>query len=379
MKKILLILPFLCSLITNAQVFTEEIESGILEEKRTLKIHIPANYTETEVYPLIIVLDADYLFDPVVANINYLSYFNEMPEAIVVGVNQFESRYQDMESDPETGLPKNIGAYFFDFIGIELIPYIESKYTVANFRMAVGHDLSAAFINYYLLRDEVMFNAYICMNPTFAPKMEERVAARLATFNDRKFYYMATAESDDRDVRERVNSLHQTLDQSENKNLYYYFDDFKNANHNTTVIYGLPNALNDIFSIFKPITPKEYQEKILTMEEPVINYLYDKYNTIENLFGFEKEILINDFMAIYAACRKKEDFESLEKLGALAERDYPKTMMADYFYGEYYERIGKPKKALKHYQDAFAKEEIDFMTKDLAYEKMQQIKIDFGL
>ncbi|WP_281753818.1 alpha/beta hydrolase [Neptunitalea chrysea] len=379
MKKILLGLLFLFTLIANAQVINEEIESGILEEKRSLKIHIPANYTETKVYPLVIVLDADYLFDPVVSNINYLTYFEEMPEAIVVGVNQFESRYSDMEFDEENGLPKNKGSYFFDFVGIELIPYIESKYTIANFRLVIGHDLSAGFINYYLLREDVLFNAYISLSPTFAPKMQDRIATRLQTINSRKFYYLATADNDIRVNKTDVANLNTQLELNNNKNLYYYYDKFKSANHNTLAINAIPKALSDIFSIFKPISTQEYKEKIMPMEDHVVNYLNDKYNTIEQLFGFKKEILINDFMAIYVASKKKEDFESLEKLAQLAKRDYPKTMMSDYFFGEYYELTGKPKKALKYYQDAFAKEEIDFMTKDLAYEKMQQIKIDFGL
>lgn len=379
MKKYIFLLFCFTAALTHAQVIVEQIKSGILEESRNIKISIPKNYTEEKVYPLILVLDADYLFDAVVANVNYYSFWEEMPEAIIVGVDQSGLRAADMEYDFESGLPKNKGEYFFDFIGIEVIPFVESKYTIANFRLAVGHDLSANYINYYLFRDPPLFSAYICLSPNFAPKMEEKIASRLAGFKDKKFYYIATAENDDRENHTRIKELTATLEKVKNQQLYFYSDDFGNANHNSLAVYAIPNALNKIFSIFKPITPKEYKEKILTSDQPVINYLYDKYNTIESLFGFKKEILINDYMAIYAACNKKKDTESLEKLAKLAARDYPKTMMSDYLMGEYYELTGKPKQALKSFQDAFAKEEIDFMTKDLAYEKMQQIKTDFGL
>ncbi len=378
MKKLVLGLICLLGLYAQAQVKIEEIESGILKEKRTISIFTPPNYSETTLYPLIIVFDGEYLFDPMVANVNYYSYFEEMPEAIIVGINQKGLREEDSQYDPETGFPFKKGNDFFEFINIELIPYLESQYTIANFKLAVGHGITANFINYFLFKDQQLFNAYINLSPDFAPDMEERLAKRLAQFKEKKFYYMATAENDLKKNKNSIKQLDAYLKQIQNTQLYYYFDDFETANHNSTAVYAIPHALNKIFSIFKPITPEEYKSKILTMDEPVINYLYDKYNSIENLFDLKKEILINDYMAIYAACRKKEDPESLEKLAELARRDYPETMMYDFFMGEFYEFIGKPKKAVKHFQEAFAKEEIDFMTKDLAYEKMQGIKTDFG-
>ena len=36
--------------------------------------------------PLILVLDGDYLFEPFSGCVDYLSYWDEIPEAIVVGI-----------------------------------------------------------------------------------------------------------------------------------------------------------------------------------------------------------------------------------------------------------------------------------------------------
>ena len=83
-------------------------------------------------------------------------------------------------------------------------------------------------------------------------------------------------------------------------------------------------------------------------------------------------------MAIYAAARKKEDFESLKPLSDLCKSQYPGTMLGFYFEGEYYEQLGEPKKALKTFEKAFQMEEIDFLTKEMALEKMDALKADFG-
>ena len=132
------------------------------------------------------------------------------------------------------------------------------------------------------------------------------------------------------------------------------------------------------FEIFKPISPEEYREKILTSDEPVFNYLENKYQTIETVFGFRKPMELNDIMAIYAGCRKKDDFESLKPLSDLCKEEYPETMLGFFFEGEYYEQIGEPKKALRTFEKAFGMQEIDFLTKDMALDKMDALKADFG-
>ncbi|MGS0526013.1 hypothetical protein ACU8V7_13405 [Zobellia nedashkovskayae] len=53
-------------------------------------------------------------------------------------------------------------------------------------------------------------------------------------------------------------------------------------------------------------------------------------------------------------------------------------MMGFYFEGEYYEQMGEPKKAFKTFEKAFAMDEIDFLTKEMALEKIDALKADFG-
>ena len=160
--------------------------------------------------------------------------------------------------------------------------------------------------------------------------------------------------------------------------LYYYYDEYADANDLSIVTYGLGKAWDRTFEIFKPISPKEYRQKILTSDEPVFSYLSNKYNTIETMFGFKKDVELNDIMAIYAGSRKKDDYESLKPLSDLCKQEFPNTMLGFYFEGEYYEELGEPKKALRTFEKAFGMEEIDFLTKEMALEKMDALKADFG-
>src|SRR5690606_38690924 len=142
-KKLLLLLLLISSGTTKAQVIYETINSKKLGTQRELKIQLPRNYQANpeKNYPLIIVLDGDYLFEPMAGNVDLYSYWQEMPEAIVVGVNQLNTRRADSFYEDQTYLPFDTGAAFFEFLGMELLPHLDLNYRTADFVAIAGHDI----------------------------------------------------------------------------------------------------------------------------------------------------------------------------------------------------------------------------------------------
>ena len=260
---------------------------------------------------------------------------------------------------------------------MEIIPYLETSFNIAPFKMFVGYDVTANFGNFYLFKDKSLFDAYISISPLLAPEMEQRVPARLSDL-DQKIFYHLIVEGEKSDELEQIRAMDRAIKVIDKENLHYYYDEYTDANDLSIVTYGLGKAWDRTFEIFKPISPKEYRQKILTSDEPVFSYLSNKYNTIETMFGFKKDVELNDIMAIYAGSRKKDDYESLKPLSDLCKQEYPNTMLGFYFEGEYYEELGEPKKALRTFEKAFGMEEIDFLTKEMALEKIDALKADFG-
>ncbi len=379
MRNFFLLSVFFVGFFLSAQTTQEIFESFKLQERRDVHYYFPENLDETKKYPLIVVLDAEYLFEQVVATSKFYSRFHGAPESIVVGINQSKNdlRLEDCAFDPETGLPGDKAKKFFEFLGMEIIPYLDLNYSTAPFKMIVGYGITANFENYWLFKDNSLFNAYVSISPTLAPEMETRVPTRLAIF-DKQIFYQLILEGEKSKSTDAILAMDKGIKAIEKENLHYFFDRYEDADHISVATYGLGKAFDNIFSMFKPISPAEYKTQILTSEEPVFNYLENKYKGIENLFGFSKPVALNDIMAIYAAARKKEEFASLKPLSDLCKKQYPKTMLGFYFEAEYYEQMGEPKKALKTYEKAFLMDEIDFLTKDLALEKMDALKADFG-
>lgn len=381
MKNILLLtIGIFFSFPSFSQTIYEEINSTKLGETRKLKIQLPRNYASNtdKKYPIVLVLDGDYLFEPVAGNVDYFSYWEDMPESIVVGIMQGDSRYKDCSYDDKTYMPGEDGAKFFEFLGLELVPYIDKKYRTAKFIIGVGHDFTANFLNYYLFKDPPLLNGYIELSPDLSPMLEDRLAERIPAIKEKIFYYLATGTDDIKGLREASEALNNRLKGLKRSSFNYYYDNFEGATHYSLVGRGIPNALEKMFAVYRPISNQEYTDVLLKMNTPISQYLIDKYKTIEDLFGITNPIRVNDFIATAKAAEKKKQWESLRDIATLAKKQYPKTVLGDYYLGRFYEETGEPKKAMRTYQGAFEKEEVGFITVDMLLDRADKIKTDFG-
>ncbi|MDO6595659.1 alpha/beta hydrolase-fold protein [Oceanihabitans sp. 2_MG-2023] len=364
----------------SAQVQYETFDSQKLNDTREIKIQLPRGYDDntSKNYPLIVVFDGDYMFEIVAGNVDYYSYWEDMPEAIVVGVNQIDTRRDDSNYSEQSSLPLDSGADFFEFVGMELVPHIEKNYRTENFKVAIGHGETANFINYFMLKPLPLFQAYISISPDLAPDMSTYIPERLKSFETKLFYYLATSTNDVKSIKAKTETLNTSIAAVDNKNVLYNFNTFEGPSHYALPAHAIPKALESIFLVFQPISKKEYKETILKLESSPVGYLLDKYQTIEDLFGIKKQILVNDFKAISAAINKNEKYEYYEELGKIARKQYPETMLGNYYLARFYEETNEPKKAMKTYQSAFMLEEIAGLTKDFMLEKSDEIKADFG-
>lgn len=379
MKKMLLLLSLiLICPIAFGQTIYKEIDSKKLGDTRRLKIQLPRNYDKNKDkrYPIILVFDADYLFEPVAGNVDYLSYWEDIPEAIVVGIMQGNNRYTDCAVDEVNYFPGGTGAKFFEFIGMELLPHIDKEYRTAKFIIAVGHDVTANYINYYLFKDPILFNGYISLSPDSPPSMDQKIADRIPNVKQKVFYYLATATEDVPDLKEDAEKLNVRLSNITASNFFYNFKNFTDATHYTLASRAIPHALELIFSVYRPISKKEYSEVLLTTNTPMYDFLMERYNTIKNLFGLDSKVRVNDFLAVGAAAEKKKEWDSLEKIGKLAQRQYPNNLVGDYYLGRYYEETGNIKKAVHTYRNSFGKEETDFITVDFLLDRADRLKAE---
>ena len=376
MKYLLVFLLF--STVLFSQKTTELFKSNTLGETRQITIGLPSSYEQnpTKKYPLLILLDGEFLFDPFNGALNYGEYWDDLPETIIIGINQNQKneRIADSNFDETNGLPAKKGAAFFEFIGGELLPYIEKKYRAAPFKIIAGHDTTAGFLNFFLYKDIPIFNAYISLSPELAPEMENRIPEKLSNLKQPVFYYLSSASGDIRQLKESIKKLDDNMKKVTNTSIDYKYDEFNNASHYSLVLYSIPSALYQIFDVYKPISSSEFSEKIVILQEGYVDYLINKYDVISNKLGIKTLVRLNDFKAIEAAILKNKAYNELDKLAEIADKNYPKSMLASYELGLMYEKQGDTKRAAQKYQQASQLDEIGNLTKDMMFEKYDDMK-----
>jgi len=379
MKKIILFLLMTLSFSGFGQKLKDSILSKKLDTYRHLTISLPPSYDrETKkVYPLLFLLDGDYLFDPFQGAISYGNYWDDLPEVIIVGLaqNRDNERDSDCTFDDSTGLPEGKGESFFEFIGGELLPFLQNKYRISPFKIIAGHDVTAGYMNLFLYKDNPLFNAYISLSPELAKEMEVRVAERLGTFKQNMFYYQSSADGDIKKMRAKIATLDENIKAANNTSLNYKYDDFKGASHYSLVLYSIPSALYQFFAAYQPISTSEFQEKIVKLESGYVDYLKNKYEILEKALGIKMPIRLNDFKAIEAAILKNKAYNEFELLAQLSKKMYPKSMLGDYHMAMFYENTGDIKNAVRHYQNGFQMQEIGDLTKDMMLGKADELRV----
>ncbi|GGW55716.1 hypothetical protein DFQ11_101521 [Winogradskyella epiphytica] len=376
-KTILVVLACVIYASTFAQVTYEEISSARLNTIRKLKIKLPKDYDPKSDarYPIVVVFDGDYLFEPVAGQVDFQTYFDNMPSTIVVGIMQGEERYFDGYYDGLTGLPTESGLRFHDFISDELLPYLDKKYNTSKFRIAVGHDLMGNFINSYLFKDDLAFQAYVSISPDLVGSLKSYISKRLELFKTDVFYYLATSDKDIPEIRENILATNDQINEIDNKNLTYYFDDFKNENHYTLVTSAIAKSFEKIFDIYNPLREKELEEKVLPYDGTLDRYLIDRYARIEKLFGIKKTISEEEIEKVAKIAVERDDIKSLDRLGKLASKLHPESLLGTYYLAQCAEKSGKNKKAKKLYESALTLNDVSHINRDYIFSKIDELDV----
>jgi len=363
----------------NTQIEYFEVSSEILNARRQLKLQKPRNYDpdSKKTYPLIFVFDADYLFEPVAGVTDYLSYWEEIPDAFVVGINQAGTRLDDGRYDREDFLPTESGARFFDFIQVEVLPMLRKEYNLGKFSVAIGHDYMANFINLFLFTDRYDFQGFINLSPDIPDGLMPYIQERLQNTEKKLWYNLATGSNDLGFLKAKTKKLYDSLSTLDNKNISISYKSFENTNHYTLVSYALPYCLTSIFQPYTSIDAEEFETKVANSDNPVA-YLQEKYRLIDELYDLDTKMRLDDIMMVYKAIETSGNWEVCEDLARIAKNDYPATLLYNYFLGKYYQGIGEPKKAYKAYKSGYVYEEAGGITKDMILDEADVLKEAFG-
>ena len=365
----------------NISRINDTILSKYLNEKRPIEIQLPRSYDTNpdKKYPLIVVLDGDYMFNIVAGSVDYLSYWGDIPENLIVGINQKETRFKDSSVlDNITHTPITSTASFYDFIVNEVIPYFSKNYRISNFRVILGQERTANFANFFLLKKNPVFQAVISISPKMSKNMNSYLSENLSKTNSKIVYTLSSSKKDFESIYKNVSELKNSLDSISNQNLIFESLIFDEENHYILPSLSVPKSIRSTYSMYSDIDKIEYDSIISNLKISPIDYLTNRYKLIKDFYDEDKTISMNDFMAIEEYIEENEFFDFYNELSQLAKQEYPGTILPSYYRGRFIEETGDPKKAMYIYRSAYNMREVKGLTKEYLLELANRIEEDFN-
>ncbi len=146
-----------------ARVF--DLQSEILGESRRVYVDLPESHAASaRGFPVIVVFDGDYLFSETVTAARHLAAAGQIPEAIVVGVENVDRIADYTPAAMELGHPGAHGERTADFLAAELLPALAREARGSGVAALVGHSQSAMLVLHALAARPGVFDLGVAID-----------------------------------------------------------------------------------------------------------------------------------------------------------------------------------------------------------------------
>lgn len=238
------------------------ISSHILNYDPEIYIGLPASFDDTKSYPIIVLLDAEWLFPAFAGITKLMGQMEEIPNCIVVGL-PLSDTFKDygMEFAPKiTGVPQSGHAdKMLEFFSNELFPFIESKYHGSKEKIIWAHSAPGGlFCTYLLLGSNNQFSGIISSSPNLRGVQEYITAENTFEKLSKKgkiFYYLSFGTNENeqfmKGMYKQVLEFKEKLEKEAPENLKWVYRDNQDNNHFTNAIESYVDGLKLYFEMMK--------------------------------------------------------------------------------------------------------------------------------
>ncbi|MCC7025918.1 MAG: alpha/beta hydrolase [Saprospiraceae bacterium] len=350
--------------------FEKSFISKILNQERKIWIHIPnsnGGNTGNEPYPVIYLLDGDENFNDIVSITEFMSKTGLCPPMIVVGILH-PSRMTDLTfgTDKETPGIVGKGEKFMLYVEKELMPYIESNYPTASYKIFIGHSVGGLTVVNTLMYHPELFNAYVSLDGALWWNNQHIVTeAKMILTNKNysgKTLYMALANRMERgmdtllvqkDTTEGTELIRSNLEfikdifKNKTNQLQFQHKYYENDDHSSVRLIGEYDALRFIFDYYKlKIYNSELEDPNFKLDSLFITH----YHQVSERIGFLIKPDENQVNGLGYYMMSQKQFIKAEALFKLNIANYPETANCYDGLGDLYLAKGEPLNAIESFK-----------------------------
>jgi len=392
-----LILFSFCAKAQENNPFTTGFEksslSEILGEQRKVWIHIPNSFggndnTDKGRYPVIYLLDGDANFNNIVSITEFMSNAGLCPPMMVVGVLH-PDRMRDLTfgTDKETPGIDGRGEKFMLYVEKELIPYIESNYPTAPYKIFIGHSVGGLTVVNTLIHHPYLFNAYVSLDGALWWNNQQIVTdAKVILANKDykgKTLFMAlanrmergmntlTVQKDTTEGTELIRSnleFIRTISNNKKNQLRFKHRYYEDDNHSSVRLIGEYDALRFIFDYYKL---NIYNSELENTNFKLDSLLVIHYNNVTEQIGYLIQPDENQVNNLAYQMLKQKQFSKAEALFKLNIANYPETANCYDGLGDLYMAKGEKTNAIASFKKTLSlkaipetKEKLEILLKE---------------
>jgi len=309
------------------------IKSLVLDEEREVFISLPESYKHSSHhYPVIYVMDGEFLFDLTRSMVEIRAARNYMPESIIVGIPNNTGKRIEMalELFDDEGNPFFYGDglgqtdKYLKFFRHELIPTIEEQFRVNSHRTIIGMSPSFGPVLQAFWSEPDLFSGYIVLAAEIGKKLKsgKSIGQRLIEeISDEKRamagIYIGTASRDIIKRGQKEAALYvdipKKLKNIANSKIRYKFEVIHDEDHYGMSIPGIQHGLDTIYD--REIWDIDYR-KMWRSPDPA-KALSDRYQQLSKHYGFEIIPLEKSFHFIHNITKTAEILYRQNKLDKL--------------------------------------------------------------
>ena len=360
----------------------DSLYSEILEESRTFYVELPSSYNveKGQKYPVAFILDGE-TFLPTVSDVQQYYSGGFTPDMVLVGIANDKNRVRDLTTSTITtkyGMPfneKNGEAdNFRKFIQEELIPFIDLKYPVTNYRTLIGHSYGGLFAISTLIHQPNLFANYLAIDPGLDWDNQKLIKESEEKFSNQNFknkslfmslsgqLHMQNSEitidnvmhdTTDYTLFARSNiTFSNRIEQNTNNGLSYNWKFYPNDIHGTVPFPSIMDGLISLFEWYQ----MENTAKINSFDTPkkelfsIIKYREKK---LKEHFGYGEPPYPEEILNMLG--NMNMDMQQTEKAKMffeLAIEYYPKSVIAYDSMADFYEMQNDITSAIRFVQKA---------------------------
>jgi predicted alpha/beta superfamily hydrolase len=335
------------------------LQSHILQQERTITVHLPGNYSPGKKYPVLYMLDGLAQFG-IGVNFSGMSYVGTVPEMIVVAID-YQNRIKEYTPTYAKGFQDSGGSdQFVDFIEKELFPYIDSTYSTMPFRILSGHSLAGILVVYLLFSERNIFNAYIAMDPSLWWD-NNYIINKIASFKEDKLSHRCLYVTSTRSNDEYIVPFDSTLNAKSIKELRYKYQNFEDETHADVVFVSLYYGLKYIFSDY---AISDAQKDTITVGKNP-EFIIDHYAIFSKQVGMEfpppeHVIIRSGIRSLY----DDKDYLNAIKIFNILKSYYPESSEIYKYLAEAYMQKGDKELALVNFKKSLKLNPLDDKIKD---------------